>query len=64
MKINKYRIKKFLFFTMLLMMFNVIALYIDNKHIILSPMGKVYIYGQLLCIGLIGGYIGAAKRPQ
>jgi hypothetical protein len=64
MKINKYRIKKFLFFTMLLMMFNVIALYIDNKDIILSPMGKVYIYVQLFCIGLIGGYIGAVKRTE
>jgi hypothetical protein len=49
---------------MLLMMFNVIALYIDNKHIILTPMGKVLIFGQVVCIVVIGGYIGMTKRQE
>jgi hypothetical protein len=56
--------KKFLFYIMLALMINIIVIFITNRELILSPMGKLLIYFQLVSIVLIGGYVGRAKRPE
>lgn len=45
-------------------MINIIVIFITNRELILSPMGKLLIYFQLVSIVLIGGYVGRAKRPE
>jgi hypothetical protein len=56
--------KKFLFYIMLGMMINIIVTFIINREMILLPLGKLFIYFQLVCIVIIGGYVGMAKKPK